>query len=305
MDEVCPICRLSSPLDGLPSLSSEEALTSCSLPSHNFGEEAVSVLFGSDNLPTIFPASVLTRRFAYFRSALQKHGNSPTFSEGASRKICLQDIAAHTFARIARYALSPKPSDVKFDNWGITEPHDTVRSLLDALIAADYLGLDAFTSFEKWVAERLALLLLFSRISLTSDHTRLIASHTAFRSKLIWRVVVASGVRPFLQEHMTPAPDHGCGSDKRPSPAHCTQSLWKDNLAHCRQLRADDQEYGLGVAAEISTTLKAGVGCKGPSYHYFLEPTPYVDPLLAFVSIDLSNTCYGKKFGIMEGEVEY
>ncbi|KAB5580198.1 hypothetical protein GE09DRAFT_1212650 [Coniochaeta sp. 2T2.1] len=268
-------------------------------------EEAVSVLFGSDKLPRAFPGYFLTNRFAYFRSALRKHGDSPTFSEGVTRKICLQDIAAHTFARIARYALSSKPSDVNFDKAGITEPHDTVTSLLDALIAADYLGMDAFTSFEKMLAERLALLLLFSRLSLSSDHTRLIASHTAFRSKLIWRVVVASGVRPFLQEHISPAPDHGCGSDKIPPPAHCMQSLWKCILVHCRQLRSDDKKYGLDVAAELSTTLKDGVGFKAPPYSYNLEPTPYVDPLLAFVSIDLSRTCYGEKFGIMQGQLEY
>ncbi|KAB5580199.1 hypothetical protein GE09DRAFT_1212651 [Coniochaeta sp. 2T2.1] len=182
----------------------------------------------------------------------------------------------HVFARLIKYVFDPGSLQSNNDDW-VNMEHEDLDNLFTLVIAADYLRMNIFADLEEKVAERVALTLLGDRRALSSAHINRLASYNAFRSKLLWEVVMESGVRPILQEHLIEEYD--------PNNPHDGQ--WAEQLKHCQQLRAVDLEYAHGVAQRISNTLKRE------------EDGKYPDPLIRFISFDISDDSDRfKKFAI-------
>jgi hypothetical protein len=138
-----------------------------------------------------------------------------------------------------------------------------------------------FADFERLVAERLALSLLSLREELEARHLRLIASHNAFRSRLIWRVVVAAGVRPYLQEHRL-YKKYG-----RYRYGHNDPKEWDAIVRHYRQLMKHNQCFAYDVMREVPKVLTAGRDTfdeqEIASGTHICGPA-YLDSLLGFIS---------------------
>jgi len=148
-----------------------------------------------------------------------------------------------------------------------------------------------FTAFQKIIAERLALTLLARRLDLTSDHIQFIASHNAFRSRVIWQVIVSSGVRPFLQEHLLQA----CGAGQKSSfyingmlvdYHNCgvaDPAEWDKTIIHCRQLRNENRDYAFDVTSQVPRVLEAG---RDDSKKAKGAVRVYTDPLIDVISFE-------------------
>jgi hypothetical protein len=160
----------------------------------------VKVTFGSDETAYAFPEEVLMDKFKYFSSALQRNNDGPVFVEGKIQAIHIHDVTARSFARLFKWVQA---------DLGVFHDCGTISHLLQAIIAADYLGLEKrfFTGFENYVIERLAVVLLQDRRKLIPTYLDLVETHSAFRNKKIWRFFGKAGVRPFLQEFMKEEPD--------------------------------------------------------------------------------------------------
>ncbi|KAB5551101.1 hypothetical protein GE09DRAFT_1059600 [Coniochaeta sp. 2T2.1] len=235
----------------------------------HFEGPVISIRFASDESDDnslVFPRSVLVDNFDYFRGALRDHNGQPAFVEGSKGQLHLQDIPAHIFARLIKYVLYPQYLQLNEEDWENMED-ENLDNLFTLVIAADYLGMNRFADLEEKIAERVALTLLGDRRALSSAHINRLASHNAFKSKLLWDVVVESGVRPILQEHLIEEYDSDNPYEKS----------WAEQLKHCQQLRDDNIEYAHGVAQRIPNTLKlAKVG-------------GYSDSLLRFISFTMSH----------------
>jgi hypothetical protein len=253
---------------------------------HFGGEAAIRVEFRPDNKSYVFARSSLVENFAYLSTALEGDDRRPVSSEGTAGRVVLElHVSSRAFARVYKYALQPESYALDRTTTAKLED-ESIGDLLAALLAADFLQFNNFESFETHIAERLAIQLLKSRRYVEHCHILLVmpeTQHPAFKSKLIWWVIVASGVRPLLQEHMLHA-DHAKLIDRHdaPGPGHRNPAEWDAILVHCRSLRDEIPTYGFGVASRISGTLAAGrqehetSGNKGAIVYY--------DPLLDFMS---------------------
>lgn len=187
----------------------------------------------------------------------------------------MKDITAFEFASILKYVRN-RPEYII---------NPTVDERLGLIVAADYLGLVSFTAFEKKIARGLAFDLLFSRTRLNSDHIRLVASHNAFKSNVLWQVAVDSGVRPFLQEHLVTVLDCPRSSTiLQRERSHREPETWLDITHHYKQLRAQNDNYALAVMREVPKTLKAGRERLNPDQVADVTAPKYLDPLLAHLS---------------------
>jgi hypothetical protein len=167
--------------------------------------------------------------------------------------------------------------------------HDcgTISHLLQAIIAADYLGLEkgSFTGFENYVIERLAVVLLQDRRKLIPTYLDLVETHCAFRNKKIWRFFGKAGVRPFLQEFMKEGPDKETdfgaitSRDTIPRRGHPQQEAWLEILRHCAELRKCNKAYALEVTEQVSSTLQLGRRWESGK-HFKKGPVVYEDPVL-------------------------
>lgn len=218
--------------------------------------------------------------FEYFRAALTSNSGGAVSMEGQTRTAHLKGVASRAFARLYRFILKPETRAI--------HPYcpivDKIDHLFHFLIAADYLGMKCFDDFEKNIAEHLVLNLLNDRRNLTSRHIWLVTKHHAFRSKLIWKILVASGVRPFLQEHLT-ATDY----DEPFGSGHHDPKVWYAGITHCSELRESHELWTFDITKQVIETLKEGsirfqqCGQKGALL--------FTEPLVSFLSANLKNTC--------------
>ncbi|OIW34579.1 hypothetical protein CONLIGDRAFT_626613 [Coniochaeta ligniaria NRRL 30616] len=250
------------------------------------GAPAVSIKLGADNTTYVFGRDTLISNFGYFSRALETREGGAMFIEGQTQHVDLYDISTPVFGRLWKWILDPDRHLLGTNNWRVVEDFQ-LQFYLQTIVAADYLQFRNFEEFEKHIAERLALILLSDRRRLSSDHIKLVHDHTAFKSKLIWRVLVSSGVRMFLQEHL---PEKGTDS---PTIGTDDPGQWIATVAHCQDLRTANPGYAISLATHVSETLKAGRDedeklQRAPFGYSQFNPTvpaiSYTDPLLSFIS---------------------
>lgn len=197
--------------------------------------------------------------FRYFESALRRDEDQPVFIEGRTDCVHLEDITTRAFSRLFRF-VGTQPY--------VYNDCADMDHLLDAILAADYLGLKNFAQHEVHIVERLRLLLLEDRRRLTAAHLELVATHNAFKNTRVWRTFAKAGVKPFLQESMLEleytsekGKKHGRDTTfpgRAPYGEGYFPEVWKSILEHCRDLRRSNKDYAADVMEQLSKTLKRG-----------------------------------------------
>lgn len=242
-------------------------LTTSSFRAKFSGNRSICVKFRTDEKQYFFSEKVLIDNFTYFESALRRgQSNEGVFIEGCTDTVHLEEISTRAFARLFRF--------VQAEPYVYTDCAD-LDHLLQAVIAADYLGLKNFSHHEKHICERLRLLLLEDRRKLTAAHLELVPTHDAFKHTRVWEVFAKAAAKPFLMESMLDyeyKPDWLVGCNKQefkrtgrylgrgPYGSCMFPETWESELRHCRDLRRNNKDYNLEVVDWVSWTLTKGRG---------------------------------------------
>jgi len=230
-----------------------------------------------------FPVENLTQNFDCLRTALMRGPQGPVFSEGVREHIDLASVSLRSFAIIYLYLIEYKKGQARTAyRMARQEPID---ELLQASIAADYLGIRDHEGFEACIAECLALILLENRLKLKAQHVELVCDHAAFESpEDIYKVTVCAGVRPFLHRHMLNIDFTPRKHDiyPYPRPGHENPDTWKRILEHYPCLRRCHEDYDDALATQASETLQTAWEKTRNGYR-----VAYTDPLTLFVSFKL------------------
>lgn len=195
--------------------------------------------------------------FKYFKLALQTNGNEPVFVEGNSDHVMhLKEIKAGAFSHMIQYLSN-------HDDHAYSNCDSSIDMLLEAIVTADYLGMDSpygdFLFFEADIIGFLRTRLLGDHRKVKNKHLQLVETHSAFASGRVWTVLAQAGVRPYLQQYMLDpifmqkkiAPQ--CPGDILPQPDE-----WLRTIKHHRKLRDRNERYALKVMEQVSNTLRQG-----------------------------------------------
>ncbi|KAB5580196.1 hypothetical protein GE09DRAFT_1279171 [Coniochaeta sp. 2T2.1] len=252
------------------------------LTSHYGGTSVITLTFQDTDRKYFLAREILVKNFEYFEGALRTNGDQPVFREGLTRCFNFQDISTHTFSFILRWS--------SFEYMLVSRSRPKVDGLLEALMAADYLGFKVMKQFTNFISARLAVELLLNRRKLTSAHLDLVARHNTSPNRwtnVVWEIFVKAGVRPFVQDFFADLDESSIRRWKEdevpgvgPAPGHGDIEQWKDIVRHCRQLREENDKYALQVGKAVVQMLKEerlrGVHNTGTGTEGGLV---YVDPL--------------------------
>jgi hypothetical protein len=218
------------------------------------GTIPVALRFGENPETYLFPKDALTKPFKYFELAL-KTENGMAFHEGMTKCVQLREITAEGFARLLKW-LQTYPKAI--NDWG-TNSSDSIDHMLQVIIAADYLQLEAdiFRFLEAYVFKCLGNVLLQDRRNLTAAHIKLVYSHAAFKSMRILKRFTAAAVRPFLQQALLNGADNKL-KDKL-APGHRNREEWIQIVKHSVELWKKHDGYALEVMYHVSRTITRGL----------------------------------------------
>lgn len=233
-----------------------------------------------------FPRETLTKYFRYFRNALQTKGDESLFVEGeANHEIHLQEIKAEVFSHLFQYVTG----DLRHRescNYKLTT---NITTLLEAIIAADYLHLDCeewnFGGFTNSIHGMIRQLLLGDHSKVVVDHVQLVQTHPAFQSKKIWRLFAKAGVRPYLQQYMLFSSHMDSELSDLVPIGYQTVEDWYDVIRHHIKLRQANDQYALEVMKEVSRTLFIGREEQRRSGDEVSEAVCYTDPLYKTIEV--------------------
>jgi hypothetical protein len=213
----------------------------------------VAVKFGSDDTKYVFPRELLAKHFKYFKTALQMNGAHAVFVEGeVNHVIHLEEIDAAAFSHLIQYA-----SDLVDGAYANSQGLDL---LIQAIITADYLGLDSprctLARFESDMLYLMRKSLLYDHKIINAKHLDLAENHSAFMNKKLWCLLAQAGVRPYIQQYMLDSSDKLEDIEKLcPTYSTWAPDGWLMVLKHHRKLRNGNEQYALKVMKEVSKAL--------------------------------------------------
>jgi hypothetical protein len=210
-----------------------------------------------DHCKLAFTELFLTTLFAYFRAALSRQSGKRKFAEGETKLFHFDNITSQAFARIFTYIERKyRRGDIYGEDFQYRP--ETVHDLLQAVIAADYLGLVDFDKFEAYIAERLAFTLVMNRLRLNPAVLLLVTQHHAFRSGVLWDVCVKAGVRVQLQVRKEERPKY-CRwkhADAFTADEYMGKCTWEDIRNHYAKMEKELPWYADGVQQAVRQTLR-------------------------------------------------